>query len=109
MKAACLTMCRGYECIQRWNSHALDPNRHYTPGSPGATRSLHPRHVHDIVLGFVNVRVLSCIVLPVEECAAVVELVAALEKEAGEFLCHLDLHETTDTDDSEFRPAKASR
>lgn len=26
-----------------------------------------------------------------------------------EFLMHIDLHETTDTDDSEFRPALAAR
>ena len=26
-----------------------------------------------------------------------------------EWLCHLDLHETTDTDETEFRPAKAAR
>ena len=25
------------------------------------------------------------------------------------WLCHVDLHETTDTDESEFRPAKAAR
>ncbi len=43
---------------------------------------------------------------PSEEAAAVISLVA----EAGvEFLLHLDLHETTDSDEEEFRPALAAR
>lgn len=40
------------------------------------------------------------------ESAALVRLVQPL---ADKFLVHIDLHETTDTDDSEFRPAKAAR
>jgi hypothetical protein len=43
----------------------------------------------------------------VPECAAVVSLVASLGVE--QWCCHMDLHETTDSDDFEFRPAKASR
>jgi hypothetical protein len=43
---------------------------------------------------------------PSEEAAALMALVA----DAGvEFLVHMDLHETTDTDESEFRPALAAR
>jgi len=40
------------------------------------------------------------------ECTALVELVAA---QGGSFLLHIDLHETTDSDESEFRPALAAR
>lgn len=40
------------------------------------------------------------------ECAALRQLVAA---QAGSFLLHIDLHETTDSDESEFRPALAAR
>lgn len=40
------------------------------------------------------------------ESAALMELVEPL---AGQFVAHIDLHETTDTDESEFRPAKAAR
>lgn len=40
------------------------------------------------------------------ECAALMELVAA---QAGPYLLHIDLHETTDSDESEFRPALAAR
>ena len=43
---------------------------------------------------------------PSEEAAAVMKLVA----DAGvDFFVHMDLHETTDSDESEFRPAVAAR
>ena len=44
---------------------------------------------------------------PAEESAALMKLVASLGVE--QWLMHIDLHETTDTDESEFRPAKAAR
>lgn len=65
-----------YEHIQRWNFHALDPNRNFREGSA------------------------------VEESAALMRLVAT---QRGRWLLHMDLHETTDTDESEFRPALAAR
>ncbi|MDR7272763.1 hypothetical protein J2X20_005446 [Pelomonas saccharophila] len=43
---------------------------------------------------------------PAAESAA---LVALLEPLRGRVLMHIDLHETTDTDESEFRPALAAR
>ncbi|TXS96062.1 M14 family metallocarboxypeptidase [Parahaliea maris] len=43
---------------------------------------------------------------PSAEAAAVIQL---LEQMACEFLVHIDLHETTDTDNSEFRPALSAR
>lgn len=43
---------------------------------------------------------------PSEEAAALQKLVADI---GAEFLCHIDLHETTDSDESEFRPALAAR
>lgn len=43
---------------------------------------------------------------PSEEAAAVMKLVDEL---GVDFLMHVDLHETTDTDESEFRPALAAR
>jgi hypothetical protein len=42
----------------------------------------------------------------VQECAALMRLVAPLH---GQWAAHIDLHETTDTDESEFRPAVAAR
>ncbi|WKE65387.1 M14 family metallocarboxypeptidase [Gallaecimonas kandeliae] len=43
---------------------------------------------------------------PAEESAALMALVAQFE---APFLAHIDLHETTDSDESEFRPALAAR
>lgn len=43
---------------------------------------------------------------PAGESAALLRLVAPLR---GRFLMHVDLHETTDSDESEFRPALAAR
>jgi len=43
---------------------------------------------------------------PSEEAAAVIDLISSLDVE---FLMHIDLHETTDSDESEFRPALAAR
>lgn len=65
-----------YETIQRWNEHAVDPNRSFREPS-GA-----------------------------EESAALMRLVAPMREKV---LVHIDLHETTDTDESEFRPALAAR
>lgn len=43
---------------------------------------------------------------PAEESAALMRLIAPLRER---FLVHIDLHETTDSDESEFRPALAAR
>lgn len=43
---------------------------------------------------------------PAQEAAALMRLVAPLR---GQFAAHIDLHETTDTDETEFRPALAAR
>lgn len=43
---------------------------------------------------------------PARESSALIELIAPLR---GQFLLHIDLHETTDSDESEFRPALAAR
>lgn len=43
---------------------------------------------------------------PSEEAAAVIDLLASL---GHEFVMHVDLHETTDSDEQEFRPALAAR
>ncbi len=43
---------------------------------------------------------------PSDEAAALMDFIHAIN---GEILAHIDLHETTDTDNSEFRPALAAR
>jgi hypothetical protein len=65
----------GYEHIQRWNPHAVDPNRSFGNGAA-------------------------------QEAAALVQLLAPLRERV---LVHVDLHETTDSDEGEFRPALAAR
>jgi len=69
----------GYEHIQRWNNNADDPNRNFKPDSPS------------------------------DECKALMKLIASVKAQGIEFTAHVDLHETTDTDESEFRPALAAR
>ncbi len=43
---------------------------------------------------------------PAEESAALIEL---LDQRGLDFILHIDLHETTDSDENEFRPALAAR
>lgn len=68
-----------YERFQRWNFDAIDPNRAFKEGSPA------------------------------QESAALMRLVAQHQAQYGPFAAHTDLHETTDTDESEYRPAVAAR
>ena len=69
----------GYETINRWNPDALDPNRQFKPAGPTS---------------------------PAAEAALAMACVA---RHAPQVDLHIDLHETTDTDNSEFGPAKAAR
>ena len=70
----------GYETINRWNPDAIDPNRSFYPNSPAL------------------------------ESAALMKYINILQSDASvEIIAHIDLHETTDTDNSEFRPALAAR
>lgn len=69
----------GYETINRWNPDALDPNRQFRPASPAAESAL----------------AMACVVAQLAHGAPI-----------G---LHVDLHETTDTDNSEFGPARAAR
>ncbi len=65
-----------YESVQRWNSHAVDPNRSFKEPSPAP------------------------------EAAALMNFIAPMR---DRICLHVDLHETTDSDESEFRPALAAR
>lgn len=79
----------GYETIQRWNCRAVDPNRSFNPeGEIVPGRSFNPEPA-------------------TEESTALIGLLETMN--VPQWMCHVDLHETTDTDDTEFRPAKASR
>eukprot|EP00239_Pterosperma_sp_CCMP1384_P005368 CAMPEP_0197859994 /NCGR_PEP_ID=MMETSP1438-20131217/35046_1 /TAXON_ID=1461541 /ORGANISM="Pterosperma sp., Strain CCMP1384" /LENGTH=326 /DNA_ID=CAMNT_0043476693 /DNA_START=249 /DNA_END=1229 /DNA_ORIENTATION=- len=79
----------GYETIQRWNAQAVDPNRSFNPqGEVVEGRSFNPEPA-------------------TEESRALIALLEGLG--VDKWTCHIDLHETTDTDETEFRPAKAAR
>ena len=79
----------GYEHIQRWNAQAVDPNRSFNPnGEVVEGRSFNPEAA-------------------TEESSALIKLLDGLG--VDQWTCHIDLHETTDTDETEFRPAKAAR
>eukprot|EP00591_Stephanopyxis_turris_P001825 CAMPEP_0195519498 /NCGR_PEP_ID=MMETSP0794_2-20130614/14900_1 /TAXON_ID=515487 /ORGANISM="Stephanopyxis turris, Strain CCMP 815" /LENGTH=363 /DNA_ID=CAMNT_0040648659 /DNA_START=42 /DNA_END=1133 /DNA_ORIENTATION=+ len=88
----------GYERIQRWNAKGVDPNRSFNPeGEIVKGRSFNPEAA-------------------TEESAALISFLKSgigtrKKNEEGEldWICHLDLHETTDTDETEFRPAKNAR
>jgi len=66
----------GYETIQRWNIHAVDPNRSFRDGGTA------------------------------QEALALMQFLAPFRDQVR---VHVDLHETTDTDESEFGPARAAR
>lgn len=75
----------GYETINRWNPNAVDPNRSFYKMSPSEESQSLMNALSD-------------------------ELLDKTEKsEKSEIIAHFDLHETTDTDNSIFRPALASR
>lgn len=69
----------GYEVINRWNPNCHDPNRCFYADSPS------------------------------EEAAQLMAWIGQHQTDGVRVLVHLDLHETTDSDESEFRPAVAAR
>ena len=71
----------GYETINRWNPYAVDPNRSFS--------------IHGSA----------------EESLALMTVMDSLNTSsfANQFLAHFDLHETTDTDNTIFRPALEAR
>jgi hypothetical protein len=74
-----------YERIQRWNEDAIDPNRSFKESARAAAGER-----------------------LADESQALLTLLEVFSVRARAAL-HIDLHETTDTDESEFRPAVAAR
>jgi hypothetical protein len=73
-----------YETVNRWTTNAVDPNRSFFENSP----SPEAQQIMDFVSTFFKTH---------------------KSKDNNNLLAHFDLHETTDTDNSEFRPALAAR
>lgn len=81
----------GYERIQRWTAKGTDPNRSFNPdGEIVEGRSFNPEAATD-------------------ESTALIRFLREDMAHVEDWTCHLDLHETTDTDETEFRPAKLAR
>ena len=83
----------GYEMDERWTATAIDPNRSF-----GVKTEDNPKPIRT------------------DESTALLNFLDTLSvttddgvKHKPKWLCHLDLHETTDSDVTEFRPAKAAR
>ena len=70
----------GYETINRWNPNTVDPNRSFYKNSPSEEAHYLMNAIDDLC-----------------------------EKFNAHFIAHIDLHETTDTDNSKFRPALSQR
>lgn len=70
----------GYETINRWDFNAVDPNRNFVEGGPAEEAQLYLNYLY---------------------------------KDSGidtdNILMHIDLHETTDSDNGEFIPALSAR
>ncbi|CAJ1934027.1 unnamed protein product [Cylindrotheca closterium] len=81
-----------YEHIQRWQADLSDPNRSFQPDDESEqteeSKALmtHIQHIQQEVM-----------------------TQKGEKKESPFWKCHLDLHETTDTDVTEFRPAKRAK
>jgi len=71
-----------YETINRWTTSAIDPNRSFFANSPSPEAQQLMSFVHKIL---------------------------GAQQDSKPLLAHIDLHETTDSDNSEFRPALAAR
>ena len=75
-----------YEHMERWQADLLDPNRSFFPQRPD---------------------------LQTPESKAVIQylqsMVLATGSSSSSWTCHLDLHETTNSDATEFRPAKFAK
>ena len=70
----------GFEMIQRWTPNAVDPNRYFKAGKEG------------------------CL-----EAAFAMKFISENVANSAGILMHTDLHETTDTDNSELCPARFAR
>jgi hypothetical protein len=77
-----------YEHVQRWNEKCIDPNRSFGPDGVSTDGGAEATEL-------------------AEEAVALKALIESLG--VDKWTCHLDLHETTDADEAEYRPAAAAR
>ena len=85
----------GYEHDERWTSDAVDPNRSFGPASISCPDPVRTEESRQLLAFLDGLRTRG------ED--------GVVSEERPRWLCHLDLHETTDSDASEFRPARSAR
>ena len=102
-----------YEYCQRWQADLLDPNRSFHPNQP----KLHTEESKALMEYLVH----QISPLIVKTTTTITETLKEEKKKDGRsssgsiltrplgWTCHVDLHETTDTDATEFMPAKHAK
>lgn len=83
-----------YEHIQRWQADLMDPNRSFQP--------------EDVSKQTEESKTLMTHIQQIQQ-EALSQQVETTNMDPPFWKCHLDLHETTDTDITEFRPAKQAK
>jgi len=85
----------GYEHDERWTRDAVDPNRSFGPASISCPDPVRTEESRQLLAFLDGLRTGG------ED--------GVVSEGRPRWLCHLDLHETTDSDVSEFRPARSAR
>ncbi|KAL3809071.1 hypothetical protein ACHAXA_007856 [Cyclostephanos tholiformis] len=97
----------GYEYNERWTARAIDPNRSFRPSTeddPNPTRT----EESSKLISFLN-RLGRTPNIGEDDGEDEYEEDGTMIRNGPDWLCHVDLHETTDTDVTEYRPARAAR
>jgi hypothetical protein len=84
-----------YEHIQRWQADLSDPNRSFQPDDESKQTE--------------ESKALMAHIQQIQQEVTSQQRQKGKSMETPFWKCHFDLHETTDTDNSEFRPALAAR
>mmetsp|Transcript_3778 Transcript_3778/g.8074 ORF Transcript_3778/g.8074 Transcript_3778/m.8074 type:complete len:429 (+) Transcript_3778:145-1431(+) len=111
----------GYERVERWVAEAVDPNRSFERASSDSLNGggsvsgelLRTRESNQLI-EFLDSLQVTCTAANVGEVSngGMMDAININSEECDKplkWLCHMDLHETTDSDFTEFRPAKAAR
>jgi hypothetical protein len=88
----------GYEYNERWTANAIDPNRSFRRHSTKDDPIPPMRTVES-----------SCLIAFLDGLGSRTTTSSSGHERTPRWLCHVDLHETTDTDVTEYRPARAAR
>mmetsp|Transcript_8173 Transcript_8173/g.11785 ORF Transcript_8173/g.11785 Transcript_8173/m.11785 type:complete len:439 (+) Transcript_8173:118-1434(+) len=100
-----------YETIQRWNAYTQDPNREFSTCEEKGEEKLPNNKAEEAAALMRLIQSLNKNNDGGDETTSSIVGTAGQEEEGrqSKWICHLDLHETTDTDVTEFRPARDAR